>query len=156
LYDPESLRPAFRFRLLALPIALLSLTACGIEFSSSFEGTELFKSIQLTGERRVGAELTITVMVNPVYPTPVHIGCYYEDDERLTNDQAKLDFADRAMKVGETVLEPAHDRTPADDAERIPLSFRFVVNEPGDYFIACLTPAAPDNGLGVSFEIPPP
>jgi hypothetical protein len=92
---------------MVLPVALLSLTACGVDFASSFDGTELFKSIQLSGERRLGSELTVTVMVNPVYPTSVQIGCYYEDDERLTNDQAKLDFADRAIKVGEVVLEPA-------------------------------------------------
>ena len=102
----------------------------------------------------MGSELTLTVSVTRVYPVPVRVACFYEDDARLTADQEKLAFAERAAKIGETVLAPAVDRDPTDKEVLVEkLTFRFSVPEPGDYFLACLTPAAADNGLGLSFEI---
>jgi hypothetical protein len=144
----------FRF-VLALLIAGLT-SACGVSFSDDFDGTELFKGIRLEGERAIDSELVVTVTVNQAYVMPVRVACMYEDGYRLTDDQLKMDFSERAVRVGEEVLDPAPQGThPGDDVERRDLSFRFRVPEPGDYFLACFTPHAPDNGLSLSFEIPP-
>ncbi len=156
MYDRRSLRLRTLPRLLLAPLALFGLTACGVEFSSTFEGTEIFKGISLTGERTTGSELTVTLTLNPSYPVPVRIACYYEDDDTLTDDQEKLAFHDRAIPAGSTVIEPSPNATPGEELERRELSFTFVVEQPGEYFIACLTPAAPENGLGVDFTITRP
>lgn len=156
MYDPQELRRHPLPRLLLLPILLLSLTACGVSFSSTFEGTELFKTISVQGDMRAGSTLTVTVGVTPAYPLPATLSCYYEDDDTLTEDQMKLDFHDRAILAGSTVLEPVPGATPGEEKERVDISFDFVVEKPGDYFIACLTPIAPDNGIGMSFEVTAP
>ena len=138
-----------------LPLLLVLATGCGVSFSDGFDGTELFKDIDLAGERSVGSELTLTVSVAPVYAVPVRIACFYEDADELTDDEVRLAFEERATKIGEAVLPPAADRRP-DEGDAVPteeLRFRFAVHEPGHYFLACLTPAAADNGYGLRFEI---
>jgi hypothetical protein len=156
MYDPLSLRPHPLTRLLLAPLALFGLTACGITFSSGFDGTEMFKAIELTGDRHPGAELTVILGIELTYPVPVEIACFYEDEDNVTEDMQKLPFHERARPAGSTVLEPVRDTTPGADVERQELSFRFRAPEPGDYFIACLTPAAPENGIGVDFKVSPP
>ena len=143
--------------MLLAPLTLLGLTACGVAFSSTFEGTEMFKGISLSGDRTPGAKLTVTLTLAPVYPVPIEVACFYEDDDTLTKDQQKLAFHDRAVPAGGVTVEAAApDVKPGDDVERIEVSFSFTAPLlPGDYFIACLTPAAPENGLGVSFDIFP-
>ena len=156
MYDPASLRPHVPSRLLLAPLALIGLTACGITFSNSFDGTEMFKAIELTGDQRPGSELTVRLEIEQSYPVPVEIACFYEDDNLVSEGMQKLPFHERARPAGATVLEAARDTTPGADARRQELGFRFPSPEPGKYFIACLTPVAPQNGLGVSFEIRAP
>lgn len=155
LYDPLSLRLRTLPRLLLPFIALFGLTACGVEFSSTFTGTELFKGIAVTGDMHPGNDLTVTVNLNPTYPVPVTIACFYEDESNLTEDEEKIAFHDRARLAGRASLESPAGAAPGDDREREEMSFTFRVDQPGDYFIACLTPAAPDNGLGASFTVRP-
>jgi hypothetical protein len=141
-------------RLVPLFLLLLALPAClGVSFSDDFDGTELFKGLTLTGQRVVGEELTLDVTLTHGYPVPVLVGCYYEDSDKLTEDEELLAFHDRAHRAGETVLAPAEIDSPGGVEEEQHLIFRFTVEEPGDYFLACLTPAATDNGYGISFEI---
>lgn len=143
-------------RLLFAPLAALGLTACGVAFSSTFDGTEMFKGITVTGDRTEGSELTVTVWIAPVYPVPVELACYYEDDDDLSEDMQKIAFHDRALLAGKTTVEPAPEGVkPGDDVERQQVSITFTPRVAGDYFIACLTPAAPDNGIGVDFEVLP-
>ena len=101
----------------------------------------------------MGSELAVTIVVNQAYPVPVRIACYYEDGDKLSDDQLKLTFQERATLVGEKVLDPAPGHSPQDDVEDEELTFRFRVEEPGDYFVACLTPSAAENGLGLQFDI---
>jgi hypothetical protein len=157
MYDPRSLRPHRFLRLLLAPLATIGLTACGIAFSSEFTGTEMFKGIEVTGDMTEGSELTVTVTITPVYQIPVELACYYEDDDSLSDDMQKIAFHDRALLAGKTTVEPAPEGvTPSDDdVERQQLSFAFTPPVAGDYFIACLTPAAPDNGIGVDFTVKP-
>lgn len=115
----------------------------------------MFKSISLAGDMTPGSELTLTLKINPSYPAPLEVACFWEDDDTLTRDQQKIAFHDRAVPAGRTTVEPAAGATePGKDVERIEAVFRFRAPErAGDYFVACLTPAAPENGLGVSFTI---
>lgn len=157
-YDPGSLRPHPIRRVLLAPLAAIGLTACGVAFSSTFNGTEMFKGIAVSGDMVEGAELTVTVTVAPVYPIPVELACYYEDDDTVSDDMAKIAFHDRALLAGKTTVEAAAEGVTPSDNEKAPrqeFSFRFTPPAPGDYFIACLTPAAPDNGIGVDFTVKP-
>ena len=140
---------------LALPLVLLLLaTGCGVRFSDGFDGTELFKDIELSGERRPGAELTLTLRLASIYPVPVSIGCFYEAEAGLTDDERRLSFPERATKIGETMLAASPDRlADAADAPTETRRFRFAAPAPGAYLLACLTPAAAENGYGLSFEI---
>lgn len=126
---------------------------CGVSFGETFNGTELFKSLEVRGERVAGAELTLELVVTQTYPVPVRIACYYEDGRRLTDDQKKVVFEERAILAGEAVLEPAEGSRPDGKAPRRMLTFSFTVARPGKYFIACITPASPDNGIGMPFTI---
>jgi hypothetical protein len=152
-YDSGGLRSPFRL-LPVLSIFLLALPACGVSFHDGSYGTELFYSLDLQGDRTPNSELTLNVFVTPSYPVPVRIACYYENGDKLTDDEAKRSFEERAKMIGETVLPPPDHKTkPGDDVDRQHLSFKFSIPESGDYFLACMTPAAPENGLGLLFKI---
>jgi hypothetical protein len=147
------LTPASILRRSVFLLLLLALPACGISFRSNFDGTEVFKSISLTGDRVVGSELTLNVEVAQPYPVPVKITCYYEDPEALTDDEKMVAFQERAPVIGEIVLPPREDSDPQDKVEKQKLSFKFKVDQPGSYFAACLTPGAAENGYGLEFTI---
>ena len=140
----------YRLILLAL---LLALPACGVSFRSEFKGTETFKSISLSGDRVSGAQLTLSVEVAQPYPVPVQVSCYFENEDALTDDQKMVAFQERATKIGETVLPANAGSNPQDKVEKQKLSFNFTPDKAGDYFAACITPGAPDNGYGVSFTV---
>ncbi|HLF79444.1 MAG TPA: hypothetical protein VJB57_18335 [Dehalococcoidia bacterium] len=135
-------------RLLLLALLLPPLTACGVSFSETFDGTEMFKTISLAGERAPNAQLTVTVAFTQTYPVPVELACFYESGDKLSDDDYRVAFQERAKRIGEVVLPPY---TPP--LKREVVSFDFSVPEPGNYFLACLTPAAADNGLGLLFTI---
>jgi hypothetical protein len=155
MYDPCGLHISRHLvHILAILVAMPVLAGCGVAFRETFDGTELFRGLSVAGERRPGAELIVNLEVAQDYPVPVQLACYYEDFDRLTDDQKKLAFEERATRVGETVLDPAPDRRPEKNPKPTQvLSFRFSVPEPGDYFLACLTPADVDNGWGVKLHI---
>jgi hypothetical protein len=130
---------------------------CGVTFREQFFGTELFQSIDLSGQREINSELTLSLTITQGYPVPVHIACYYEDGSKLTDDQHKLAFQERATLIGETVLPgDIRERPGGSEVKAQKLSYKFRLAEPGDYFLACLTPASPENGLGYLFTIKPP
>jgi hypothetical protein len=141
-----------RLLCLALTLAALSL-GCGVSFSRAQDGTEVFKGLEISGDRVVGAPLTLSLQVAQGYPVPVRVACYYEDDARLTDDQRKLAFLERATPIGEVVLPAAPDARPDADLTPQSLSFEFTIAAAGDYVVACLTPAAPENGWSVRLRI---
>jgi len=145
---PRALRAVF------LLVGLLLLPACGVKFSGAPDETEFFKGLRLTGEMLANRELSIEVDVEDSYEAPVRVACYYENPDKLTRDQKKVAFEERAQLVGERVLEPGPPG--AGPGPRRTLTFRFSVPEPGTYTLACLTPAAPENAIARTFRIDTP
>jgi hypothetical protein len=152
-YDPHELNPASIRQRLVLLVLLLALPACGVSFRSEFKGTEVFKSISVSGNPVAGSELTLNVEVAQPYPVPVQIACYFENEDSLTDDQKMVAFQERAAKIGEIVLPANVNSDPQDKVEKQKLTFKFKPETPGDYFAACVTPGAPDNGYGTSFTV---
>jgi len=146
------LTPPFA-RFLIILITLAALPTCGVELKETFEGTEVFKGIALSGERVAGGELTLTLTVSQGYAVPVRIACLYENRSTRPPGWQKLAFEERATLIGETVLPAVVGSKPGDGGERQTFSFPFVVPEAGDYQVVCLTPAAPDNALRIEFRV---
>jgi hypothetical protein len=163
---------AFRALLLAFPLIVASVYshACGVAIRDSFEGTEVFKGISLSGAASAGdagcvrgssawrcsgvSQLTVHLTVTNGYPVPVQVACYLEDSNLDTELQDKIAFHERAPMVAETTLQPKPGLKPGDKhLPKEPLDMTFTAPPPGDYFIACLTPAAPENGLGLNFSV---
>lgn len=141
--------------LLAVAIFAPLLAGCGVEFRYTFEGTELFNGMSIAGERRVGQELVVSVEVNHVYPIPVRVACYLSNEKKLTRDEKNIAFEERARLLGQTVLPPFVDRRPGVESTGEVLSYRFTVEEPGEYLVACLTPGAAENGWSLGLRIAP-
>ena len=124
---------------------------------ASEEGTELIDKVELAGEFVVGGEVTVTMTINQAYPVPVHIACYVENQNLVTEDEEDVVFHERATLVGEefldTALSAGRPLNPDDEVEKKIFTYRFTPETPGSYFVACITPAAPDNGIGRSFTI---
>jgi hypothetical protein len=135
--------------------ALMLLTACGIDFSESDRGEDVFKTMSLAGDRFVNRELTVSLAVTVAYPVPVKIACYYENRALLSAEQRNVPFAERAQLIGERVLEAAAAEHPSEGAPLQTLRFAFSVPEPGVYYLGCLTPAAPENRINMTFEVKP-
>lgn len=129
------------------------IAACGVEFRYTYEGTELFKGMAITGERRVGQEMAVHIEVSHVYPIPVRVACYISSEKTLSRDQKQVAFEERARLLGEKTLPAFVGRTPAEDGPTEVLSYAFIVEEPGEYLVACLTPGAAENGWSLGLRV---
>jgi hypothetical protein len=150
-------RPPLALRLAPLLILLLTVPGCGIEFVASEEGTELIDSVTVSGEFVAGGEVMVTVTINQAYPVPVHVACYAQNESLVTEDEKDVSFHERATLVGQVYLDtaigPSGAMTPDTEVQKQTFSYPFRVERPGTYFIACITPAAPDNGVGRTFTV---
>jgi hypothetical protein len=126
-----------------------------LRLAATGTGTELFQEVELTGERRLGSELTVTMTLTNGYPVPIRVACLYEDDATLTPDQKRVGFEERAMVIGETILPGTAGSRPDKEGPPLEISYRFTPQAPGSYFLSCMTPAAPDNGMGMEFTVRP-
>ena len=157
MLSSPGMRRCLALRLAPLLIFLSALPACGIEFVASEEGTELIDKVEVAGEFIAGGEVTVMVTVNQAYPVPVHIACYVENQSLVTEDEKAVAFHERAELVGEAFLDAAlaSDRPiePDSEVQKQVYRYPFRVERPGSYFIACITPSAPDNGIGRSFIV---
>jgi hypothetical protein len=149
------LLPRSAIQRLLIIAAILLLPACGVQFGAASDETELFKDLDLVGDRFANRELVLALEVNQAYAIPVRVACYYEDREKLTKDEKKVAFQERATLIGERVLPASDAEAPDDNVPRETLQFAFSVPEPGTYFVACLTPASPENGIGLEFNLRP-
>ena len=147
-------------RFTALVLLLLTLPACGVMVGASSEGTEVFREFALAGDETddgyfpEGSTIDVMLTVNQAYPVPVAVSCRYENVD-ITDDERRVAFNERAISVFETVLPANPDSEPGDDdgVRDQTFEFEFAAPEPGDYFIACSTLAAPENGIGRGFTV---
>jgi len=165
-YDPAGLSATAPLPSLVLAVFFLfGGLRCGVAFHDKFDGTELFKRISVcdeanrctTGSTRqyaAGALLKVDLVYTQGYPVPVEVACYYNDESHLTDDQKNVVFQERAALAAKTVLPPATEGRP--DQKHLPqqhFTFDLTIAAPGDYFLACITPASADNGLGAGLKI---
>jgi len=129
------------------------LPACGVRFGSSFDGTELFKDLEIEGGLFANRPLILALEVNQAYSVPVRVACYYEEPDDLSEDYKRVAFQERATLIGARDLPASAAPSPSDDVTRMTLHFPFSIPEPGSYFVACLTPASPENGIGLDFDL---
>jgi hypothetical protein len=115
----------------------------------------MFRGIAIEGDRFANRQLTLAVEVKDAYSLPIRVACFYENRQSLTAEQRRVPFHERAIPVGERVLPPTEAASPAEKVPVQTLRFNFSVPQPGRYFAGCLTPAAPDNGASLSFEVRP-
>jgi hypothetical protein len=153
MIDPALRQPNLVLRLAVIFTALALLPACGIDFSESDRGEDVFKTMTLNGDRFVNRQLTVSLDVTVAYPVPVKIACYYENRAVLSAEQRKVPFAERAELIGERVLDPVAAEHPSTDAPHQTVRFAFSVPNPGTYYLGCLTPAAPENRINMNFEV---
>jgi hypothetical protein len=141
-------------------LTVLLLPACGVVFSARFEGTEVFRELDLESESGMTTDfpaastISVTLTLKQSYPVPLAISCGYEDVD-ISDDERKVAFNERALIVFGTLLPANPESSPADHKEQSPqvLNLEFSVPDPGDYFFACFTPAAPENGIGQGFTV---
>jgi hypothetical protein len=152
LYHSSGLLLASHTSAFLLLLLLVCVPACGISFGSDETKGDFFEDLDLTGERLVNRELTIEVQVSNRYTVPVRIACYYEKPSELTEDQEEVGFEERARLIGERVIQPVIGASGDEPVEQT-LRFNFSLPEAGKYNAACLTPASPENAIGVTFEI---
>jgi hypothetical protein len=152
LYHASGLLPVSRTPAFLLLLLLAFVPACGISLDSDKTGSDFFEDVNLTGERFVNRQLTIEVEVSNRYTVPVRIACYYEKPNELSEDEEEVAFEERARLIGERVLQPVEGAGEDEPFEQT-LRFNFSLPEAGKYNAACLTPAAPENAIGVTFEI---
>lgn len=116
-----------------------------------FEGTEVFKSIVLQGDFTPNSVIDLRVEMEQPYEVPVWISCRYEDTD-ITDEERRIQFNERTISVYENTFEPGPGITSEESNPHV-VEFGFQVPEPGDYFIACFTGAAPEHGIGQGFSI---
>lgn len=127
-------------RLAALVVGALLLAGCGISFSGE-TSSELFTDLELHGEAVVGAEMTLEVTYEQLYPVAVEVSCYLVRPSRSRR------------LLGRDVLPPnpdaSEDPTPVAGSS----TFRFRVRTPGRYLALCNTPLDPDNSISEEFRV---
>ncbi len=135
--------------------AVILLPACGVQFNSPSEDSEIFKDLEIEGDLFANRQLILVLEVNQAYSVPVRVACYYEDPDDLSEAEAKVAFQERATLIGERVLPASDAASPGDDVPRETLRFPFSIPAPGSYFVTCITPASPENGIGLDFRLLP-
>ncbi len=129
--------------LLFLALLCAFLTGCGVAFSDAPQGTEFFKSLNVSGELKAGSALTLAVGYQQKNPVETRIRC----EIRQGKDLVKV--------VGENTA-PADPRG-GPKATPFPGTFSmdFKLDEPGTYKAECFTPADEDNFILKNFTLAP-
>lgn len=128
---------------LLLTVSGLALAACGVKFTAAEQGTEFFTSIDITGEMRAGAPLTVLVAYEQFYPVDITLHCELRRKKEILR------------RLGDTVVMPLENGGP--DKTPFPgvVAFDFTIDEPGNYIVECLTEKDEDNFIGDEIEIAP-
>ena len=129
--------------LLPLLLAAAALAGCGVAFGPAPQGNEFFKSLEVTGDLRVGAPLTAALEYAQRNPIEVTVQCELRQKKELVK------------VIGGERVAPL----PEGDPEATPFpgnyAFDFTVDEPGRYRVECLTPLDEDNYIIEEFTIEP-
>lgn len=128
--------------LLAFLLASL-LSACGVDFGSGQEGTELFASLTVEGERVAGSPLTLRLDYTQIYPAPIAVRCFLEQDD------------EEVQAIGESTVPPHPEGGPEATPTPGIIELTFAVERPGSYWVVCETPADENNAIGERLEILP-
>jgi hypothetical protein len=129
---------------LVLALCAMLLAACGVRFADATPGTEFFTDIEISGEMRAGAPLTVDVQYEQFYPVDVAFHCELRRKKEIIK------------RLGEQVVVPLEnggpDKTPFPGA----IAFDFTVEAPGTYIVECLTEKDEDNFIGDEITIAAP
>jgi hypothetical protein len=122
-------------------VSSVLLGGCGVAFGDPPQGNEFFVSLEVTGPKRVQAELTAAVAYEQYYPVDVVLQCFVVRNKKAVR------------QIGEEMVR-AH---PAGNPDATPypgnFAFDFSVDEVGTYSIECLTPDDEDNIIAEEFTI---
>jgi hypothetical protein len=110
-----------------------SLAACGVSFRPAPEGTEFFKSLDVSGDRRAGATLTASLGYAQNNPRDVQLACELRQGKDLVQPIG--------MQNVPAIFGGGPERTPVPGT----YTFGFTVEQAGDYKVECYTPADEDN-----------
>lgn len=114
-----------------------------MDFSSSKQGTEFFKSLAVTGDPRAGSPLTAAVTYEQNNPVAVVLKCEIRRGKDLVSD------------LGSETVPPLAFGKPKATPFPGNFSFDFYVVEAGTYKAECFTPADEDNYIIKTFTVGP-
>jgi hypothetical protein len=116
---------------------------CGVAFGDGRDGNEFFREIEVSGDMRAGAPLTVAISFAQYYAMPVVVRCELRQGGELVT------------MLGEATATHLPFGNP--DATPFPGNFAwdFSVAEPGTYKVQCYTPLDEDNYVEEEFTIRP-
>ncbi len=117
------------------------LVGCGVRFKDPEPGNEFFKSIIVTGDKRVGATLTGTVTIDQKYAVDVAIACELRQGKQLVKS------------VGTDTIAALPNGTPKSTPIAAHYTYDFTVETPGAYKFECYTPSDEDNYVTREFTV---
>ena len=167
--------------ILGLAFLAVLFLGCGISYGEDEEGTELFKRLEIEGERRPFSNLNLVLEYEQPYPALIDVQCdLIEIDSEATPQATVTPTATLpegvtptpppipkprptpghrlAILVGEGLPENP-DGGPVDEATPIAgtIEREFRAPEfPGRYLVWCYTPADQNNGIVEQFTIGQP
>jgi len=129
--------------ILIVCIFSVALAGCGVAFSDPPQGNEFFKSLSISGDRRVGEQLTAAVAVKQSYAIAVPIRCELRQNKKLVK------------ALGEETVAPYPNGNPKVTPVAETVSFDFTVDSPGEYVVECFTSSDEDNYILKALTIQP-
>ena len=164
--------------LFASGLLVLILTACGISLGAGEEETEIFRSLTVEGDFRLGGSLRLILEFAQPYPVAVGIKCDLlavdreptptpetagaPEGERTPTPAAiprvRPTPANKVQDILEETLRANPEGTPVGEAtpvvDTITSSFT-APDRPGRYVVRCFTPADPNNAIFQEITIAP-
>ena len=139
---PSVSMPAVRLSpIAALVAATIVLAGCGVRYRDPDPGTEFFSDIDIAGDHRVEAPLTVTVGFEQFYPVEVELVCELRQDEETLRELGRQLVP--ALPEGEPEATPVAGHA----------TFDFTVEPAGTYVVECLTPKDEDNYIAEEIDI---
>ena len=119
----------------------LLLVGCGVRLRDPDPGTEFFSDIEIAGELRAQAPLTLTVGFEQYYPAEVELVCELRQNEQTLRE------------LGRQTVQPLEGGDPDSTPTVGHATFDFTVEPAGTYVVECLTPKDEDNYIAKEIKI---